>query len=688
MSLAIRIRSGLIAALLLLAVPAALAQGPEPRVAGELIVRLAPGTTVADVAAAPALAGEHLVAKRLLVPALNIWLVGFDDAPGAERAAYETLDAVRRAPGVLVAQFNHEVTLRGASVTPNDTRFGEMWNLHNTGQTGGTPDADIDAPEAWELTHGGIAADGARVAVAVVDNGFQLSHPDLRFWTNPAEVPGNGVDDDGNGYVDDVNGWNAYNHNGTITSSFHGTHVSGTAAARGNNGTGVTGVNWEAEVVAIQGSSGNEATVVEAYGYALALRNQYDATGGAEGAFVVSTNSSFGVDFGDPEDYPIWCGMYDEMGEVGILSAAATMNINADVDVTGDVPTACPSDHLIAVTNTTDDDTKNSGAAYGLTTIDLGAPGTSVLSTNSSSGYGTATGTSMASPHVAGAVALLVSGLSAAQLQAYRDDPAAYALTLKQAILDGTDDIGIQTVTGGRLNVYNSLLLLQQTAAVTAEVEPVGGTSIPPAGGTLTFQVTLTNTTGQPQSVQGWTAAEGPVDRDPAMGPLNVTIPAGGTITRTLRQRVPRAAPAGTYTYFVNVGTFPDDVMSSDAFTFEKQAGLAARPAGEADDWAVSGWDDDAREAAAAGATVAGVGASPNPFVGATTLRFALAAPSDVRLAVYDVLGREVAVLADGPFEAGTHAVVFDAAAHPSGTYLYRLTAGDRVQTGQLTVLR
>src|SRR5690606_8976570 len=345
------------------------------------------------------------------------------------------------------------------------------------------------------------------------DNGFQLSHPDLRFWTNPAEVPGNGVDDDGNGYVDDVNGWNAYNHNGTITSSFHGTHVSGTAAARGNHGTGVTGVNWEAEVVAIQGSSGNEATVVEAYGYALALRNQYDATGGAEGAFVVSTNSSFGVDFGDPEDYPIWCGMYDEMGEVGILSAAATMNINADVDVTGDVPTACPSDHLIAVTNTTDDDTKNSGAAYGLMTIDLGAPGTSVLSTNSSSGYGTATGTSMASPHVAGAVALLVSGLSAAQLQAYRDDPAAYALTLKQAILDGTDDIGIQTVTGGRLNVYNSLLLLQQTAAVTAEVEPVGGTSIPPAGGTLTFQVTLTNTTGQPQSVQGWTAAEGPVDR-------------------------------------------------------------------------------------------------------------------------------------------------------------------------------
>jgi hypothetical protein len=376
------------------------------------------------------------------------------------------------------------------------------------------------------------------------------------------------------------------------------------------------------------------------------------------------------------------------MGAVGILSAAATMNNNSNVDVTGDVPTACPSDHLIAVTNTTHNDTKNSGAAYGLTTIDLGAPGTSILSTTPGNSYGTSTGTSMASPHVAGAVALLVAGLSPAQFQSYRDDPAAYALTLKQAILDGTDDIGLQTVSGGRLNLYNSLLLLQQTAAVATEIEPVGSTTIPAGGGSLVFTVTFTNTTGQPQAVEAWTEASGPFSMNPVLGPRGFTLPAGATLTRTVTQNVPASAPAGTYTYSANVGTFPGTVISSDAFTVEKLGVLAARPMSEASDWAATGWDEDARGVAAAAVAVAEVGASPNPFAASTTIRFALAAPSAVRLAVYDVLGREVAVLVDGALEAGAHAAVFDAAALPSGAYLYRLSAGRQVRTGQLTVLR
>src|SRR5690606_10330895 len=111
-------------------------------------------------------------------------------------------------------------------------------------------------------------------------------------------------------------------------------------------------------------------------------------------------------------NYPIWCGFYDDLGAHGILSAGATANANWNIDTMGDVPTACPSDYMVAVTNTTHNDTKNGGAGYGATQIDLGAPGTSILSTTPGGGYGTSTGTSMATPHVAGAIGLIISGFS------------------------------------------------------------------------------------------------------------------------------------------------------------------------------------------------------------------------------------------------------------------------------------
>src|SRR5690606_23141617 len=116
------------------------------------------------------------------------------------------------------------------------------------------------------------------------------------------------------------------------------------------------------------------------------------------------------------------------------------------------------SDYMVAVTNTTHNDTKNGGAGYGATQIDLGAPGTSILSTTPGGGYGTSTGTSMATPHVAGAIGLLISGFSGERLQQYKDDPETVLLDVKRALLDGTDDIGIVTVSGGRLNLYGSLL--------------------------------------------------------------------------------------------------------------------------------------------------------------------------------------------------------------------------------------
>ncbi|MDP7128515.1 MAG: S8 family serine peptidase, partial [Candidatus Marinimicrobia bacterium] len=207
-----------------------------------------------------------------------------------------------------------------------------------------------------------------------------------------------------------------------------------------------------------------------AYGYALDQRAMYDSTNGALGAFVVATNSSFGIDFADCNsgNYILWNDMYDAMGEYGILSAAATMNRDEDVDIEDDVPTGCVSDYMIAVTNTTRNDVKYSSAAYGATMIDLGAPGTSVLSTYTGGGTSTLTGSSMASPQVAGAVGFMHAAMSAGFVSYFKNNRADGGVLIKQMILDGTDPLpsldGI-TVSGGRLNIYNTAVLVQEYLA-------------------------------------------------------------------------------------------------------------------------------------------------------------------------------------------------------------------------------
>lgn len=426
---------------------------------GDLIVMVKKGNDVKELIADFTMYNGQstgLLIKQQLSKRLNIWLLHFNATTIDES---KLLSEIRNNHAVSIAQFNHFIESRNV---PNDPRFGEQWNMLNIGQTGGTLGADVRAANAWDITTGGFTAGGDTIVVAIDDDGFDLVHEDLDFWKNHFEIPGNLIDDDDNGYVDDYDGWNSQTNSGVITSlsSGHGTHVAGIAGAKGNNSLGVTGVNWNVKILPVQGNSGTESIAVAGYAYILEVRAKYNETNGAQGAFVVSTNSSWGSDFGLPANFPIWCAMYDSMGAQGILSAAATSNSsNVNVDVQSDMPTACGSDFLVTVTNTDKND--NRTGAFGATTIDLGAPGSSILSTIPGNGYGTKTGTSMASPHVAGAIALICSLPCDSLSNDLKNDAAGTMLRIKKFILDGVDPVislDGNTVSGGRLNVNQALL--------------------------------------------------------------------------------------------------------------------------------------------------------------------------------------------------------------------------------------
>ncbi|HMT10502.1 MAG TPA: hypothetical protein PKA39_02635, partial [Ignavibacteria bacterium] len=170
-------------------------------VPGEIIVMLKHGEPTSRLTNSLKFVG--LKVKEPIVEYMNIWLCEFDNARADEQ---QVLNAVRSNNSVAIAQFNHYMSQR-SPVMPNDASFGQQWALNNTGQSGGTVDADIDAPEAWGLSTSGLTAAGDTIVVAVIDGGFYLNHADLSFWKNWYEIPSNGIDDDANGFVDDYMGW-------------------------------------------------------------------------------------------------------------------------------------------------------------------------------------------------------------------------------------------------------------------------------------------------------------------------------------------------------------------------------------------------------------------------------------------------------------------------------------------------
>ena len=438
----------------------------DHRIINQFIVMLKPQHKIEQLLSEPALVG-NLTIRQCLSPRMNIYLLERNAATSSE----DFLLTLQQNRNVKLAQFNHRIKQR--SLIPNDPDFSLQWNMMNTGQVvggiTGIAGDDIEATEAWAINHNNITADGDTIVIAIIDGLFDLSHEDLNYYINRNEIPGNSIDDDGNGYIDDVSGWNVFNNNGDVNSTgggaSHSTHCAGIAAAIGNNNKGVAGVCWGAKILPIAGSSETESEVVAAYDYVIKMRSLYNTTFGTQGAFIVSTNSSFGVDNGNPVDYPIWCAMYDSMGAVGILSAAATANANTNVDALHDIPTECPSNWLITVTNTTPIDIKYTSAGYGKTSIDLGAPGYLVHSTVSPSSYANMTGTSMASPHLAGTVGAMYAAACKSLIDKYHEQPDTVSLLIKKYILDAAEwnsSLNNITVTNGRLNLYRAITNLKK----------------------------------------------------------------------------------------------------------------------------------------------------------------------------------------------------------------------------------
>jgi subtilisin family serine protease len=431
--------------------------GGRKAVSNEVLVKFRPGVR-AD-------AGSYLIRMHDLRQPRDLNNTGLMHFRSGSKPAAQLARELSADPDVEYAEPNYIVETQSAPVTtiPDDPMFSLLWGLKNTGQNGGLPNADIEAVPAWSVTTGTRS-----VVVGVVDTGIDYNHPDLKVnvWSAPAAFTVQFGPNDRitcaagtHGYDAITNTCNPMDQNG------HGTHVSGTIGAAGNNSAGVTGVNWAVSMMGLRfmdaSGKGTVANAIRAIQFAIQAKAALPNSAGIR----VLSNS-----WGGSGNSQALLEAINQANNAGILFVAAAGNDGANMDTTPSYPGAYRAANVVSVAATDGADALASFSNYGSTTVDLGAPGVNIASTYPNSGYASMSGTSMATPHVAGAAALVLAACASL------DTPALRATLVNN--VDAVGSLTARTVSGGRLNVYKAV-----TACATGSTTPPAKTPPPVAPG-------------------------------------------------------------------------------------------------------------------------------------------------------------------------------------------------------------